>query len=79
MRNPISEAPPHWSDPWCYAVIPGVLYLALGGVALIAGDGTWLTERAIALTILVLMLIAIRNAWDLVTWLAPKTPGPETP
>ena len=78
MRNPIAEAP-HWSDPWCYAVIPGLLYLALGATALIAGAGTWLTERAIALTILVLMLIAIRNAWDLVTWLAPRTPEPETP
>jgi hypothetical protein len=75
ILSPKTPAPPHWSDIWCYGVGPLVLYAVLGGAA-IAED---LTPRqgayAIAGASLALLLLAIRNAWDLVTWLAPARDG----
>jgi hypothetical protein len=65
-----SEAP-HWSDVWCYGVVPLAIYLCL----LAASAAVWVDARfadhAVAATALALLLIAIRNSWDMVTWLAP--------
>ncbi len=63
---------PHWSDVWGYGAGP----LALYGALLIADAGVyagqdWAAE-ALAGGLLALMLLAIRNAWDLVTWMAPQ-------
>jgi hypothetical protein len=68
---------PHWTDAWCCGVIPAALYLLLGVVA----SGFW-TEQAwaphgVAAVIVALLLVSIRNEWDLVIWLAPKPDGPE--
>ena len=69
-------APAHWSDIWCYGVAPGVFYLALGVAAAgLAQHAAWAAD-AVALAALALLLIGIRNAWDLVTWLAPKAQPP---
>jgi len=63
---------PHWSDVWCYAAAPMALYAALAG----AGALVWLDRPAAApacaVVLMLMLLMAIRNAWDLVTWLAPK-------
>jgi hypothetical protein len=60
-------APPtHWTDPWCYAGFPALAYLALGGAAA-AGSG--LGVGVMAATIL---MLGVRNAWDLITWIAPR-------
>ena len=66
--------PPHWSDHWCYGVAPVVLYLGLTGVIVAAfwERSSW-APYAMAGLLLCLLLLAIRNAWDLVTWM---TPGP---
>lgn len=68
---------PHWTDAWCYGVIPAALYLLLGVVAL----GIWYEQawapRGVAAVIIALLLVSIRNEWDLVIWLAPKPDGPE--
>jgi hypothetical protein len=66
------EDTPHWTDVWFYGVIPAVLYALLGVVAC----GFW-SERewavyGVAAVINGLLLVSIRNEWDLVTWLAPK-------
>jgi hypothetical protein len=62
----------HWSDFWCYGIAPVVAYLALT----LAVGAAWLrvphAACAVALLLLALLLLAIRNAWDLVTWLAPR-------
>ena len=67
----LGEAP-HWSDVWCYAAAPMALYAALAG----AGALVWLDRpvaaAACAMVLMLMLLMAIRNAWDLVTWLAPK-------
>lgn len=66
------EDAPHWTDVWFYAAIPGALYLALGAVAAgFLGRFEWAID-ALAGVITAMLLNAIRNEWDLVTWLAPR-------
>jgi hypothetical protein len=62
----------HWTDPWFYGAIPGIIYLALGGVAFaFALDCPWAHYGVAGVTI-ALLLSAIRNEWDLITWIAPR-------
>ena len=68
--------PPHWSDAWCYGVAPGVIYLGLIGSAAGVWMGWPLAVGAGAALLMILMLVAIRNAWDLITWMAPQGPKP---
>jgi hypothetical protein len=72
ILGPTHEESPHWTDKWFYGVAPGALYLLLGLVSAgmwLGADWPPMGQAAIAL---VLLLVAIRNAWDLATWLAPK-------
>jgi hypothetical protein len=65
----------HWTDLWFYGVIPSLLYVALGWVALAVWSGwPWCREGVAAMITLNLML-AIRNEWDLITWIAPRSDG----
>ena len=66
--------PPHWSDVWFYGVAPAVIYVALGVIAAAAGAGAAWAAEATAALLLVLLLVGIRNAWDLLTWMAPGPP-----
>jgi hypothetical protein len=61
-----------WFDIFWYGALPAFLYLLLfgAGIALAAGC-PWGAAGAAAL-LMALLLAAIHNAWDLVTWLAPK-------
>jgi hypothetical protein len=65
----------HWTDPWFYGVVPGVLYLLVAGVALAFVEEQAWAVHALAGTITAMLLNAIRNEWDLVTWLAPRPDG----
>jgi len=67
--------PPHWSDAWCYGVAPGVIYVGLIGTSAAAWMGWPLAVGAGAVLLMILMLVAIRNAWDLITWMAPRGPS----
>jgi hypothetical protein len=67
----------HWSDAWFYGVIPSLLYVALGAVAVaIANRFGWAAD-GLALAIMGILLCAIRNEWDLITWIAPRRDAPE--
>lgn len=61
----------HWSDFWCYGAAPlaafTVILAALLWTLIEPGAGC----DVMALGILAVLLMAVRNAWDLVTWLAP--------
>lgn len=62
----------HWTDVWFYGVLPSLLYLALGGVAA-AFWLDWPCARAgVAAATTGLLVLAIRNEWDLITWIAPR-------
>jgi hypothetical protein len=62
----------HWTDVWFYGVVPSTIYLALGAVALAFWNGWWWSHYGIAAVITALLLSAIRNEWDLITWIAPQ-------
>lgn len=65
---------PHWSDIWWYGAAPAAAHLLL---ALAAGCA-WTacapcTPYAVGVTLTAVLLIGVRNAWDLVTWMAPRS------
>jgi hypothetical protein len=71
----ISDPRPHWSDKYHYGAAPALAYFALAFVAYaLLRDRAWGVNGA-ATVVVVLLLLAIRNAWDLVTYLAPKQGG----
>ena len=63
---------PHWSDLWFYGAAPSLAYLGLLGAA----AGVWIAPPwaayAMAAALMILLLVGVRNAWDLVTWLAAR-------
>jgi hypothetical protein len=69
---------PHWSDFWLYAALPTALYLGL----LAASAGVWARagwgSQTMAGLLLILLLLGIRNAWDLVSSMAPSRGTGET-
>jgi hypothetical protein len=76
-RLAFSDDPPHWSDMWFYGAIPAALYFVLAVAALgVAGGQVWARD-AVAAVVVGLLLVGIRNEWDLVTWLAPRPDGKE--
>ena len=73
-RSKTSAAAPHWTDFWFYAFAPAALYAALGAAAALLLAQAAVAADLIALALLALLLVSIRNAWDLVTWLTPRRP-----
>ena len=68
---------PHWSDVWFYGIIPTLLYaLLLGATFAIWSERSWACQ-GVAAVITGLLLVTIRNEWDLVTWLAPRPDSPQ--
>lgn len=68
----------HWTDPWYYGAPPMVLHLALLACAFGSWRGAVWTPYGVAATITAVIVLGVRNEWDLVTWLAPKD-APTTP
>jgi hypothetical protein len=62
----------HWTDTWFYGAIPSVIYMSLGAVALAVWNGWPWAPDALAAVTVALLLLAIRNEWDLITWIAPR-------
>lgn len=70
----------HWSDLWGYGVLPFAACLGLAAaVAAIWWAPAAVAARGIAASVVFLLLIAIRNAWDLVTWITAKGGDLEAP
>jgi len=73
-----APAVPHWSDYWCYGAGPTAAYLAIGGAGwAFDAEKPWATY-VLAGVLLSALMLAIRNAWDLVTWLVASH-GSEPP
>ncbi|MDB5423157.1 MAG: hypothetical protein JWQ29_573 [Phenylobacterium sp.] len=67
------EKPPHWSDVWYYGAAPFSVHLGLVAAGVAIGCGVSGATYGLAALLVALLVVAIRNAWDLVTWLAPST------
>jgi hypothetical protein len=66
----------HWTDAWCYALAPAGIFalMTASGVATAMKPGVGLAMLAVSEGLLLAM--CIRNAWDLITWIAPRAkPG----
>jgi hypothetical protein len=65
MFGPRLGDPLHWTDKYFYGVVPAMAYLGLavaaGAVWFESGGATY----AIGATMLILLLIGIRDAWDM--------------
>jgi len=67
-----SEREVHWTDIWFYGLVPSALYVALAAVATAFWrDWPW-AQDGVAAAITAALLLAIRNEWDLITWIAPR-------
>lgn len=64
--------PAHWSDIWFYGVGPLGLYVVLVASGAVIWARRPFAADLLALTTLSLISLTIRNAWDLVTWIAPR-------
>jgi hypothetical protein len=71
-RMAVSQAvkPAHWSDVWCYGVAALVAYAPLLAGAAAAWLAPNLAPELVAVSLLAVLFVAIRNAWDLVTWIS---------
>ena len=71
------ESSPDWSDKCFYGILPMIAYLGLAAAA----GAVWLAPKSaaygVAAIMLVLLLIGIRNAWDLATFFVQRTQKPE--
>jgi hypothetical protein len=65
----------HWSDFWMYGVTPAAVYAGLAATTTELWAGADWAAPAMAVLVLALLLIGVRNAWDLVTWMAPQRGG----
>lgn len=63
----------HWTDVWFYGVIPILVYVAFAIVAAGLWAGCGWAMRALAAVIIAALLCAIRNEWDLITWITPQS------
>ena len=68
----------HWSDPWFYGFAPGACFALLGASDALALWSPTLAPYGVGLAVVAMLLTGIRNAWDLITWMAPGRP-PEVP
>ena len=68
----------HWTDVWFYGVIPSAFYLGLAAIAIAFWTGWSCAREALAGFVTLGLLLAIRNEWDLITWIAPRSdPAPD--
>ena len=68
----IKDPEVHWTDKWFYGAIPTALFVARAVVAWAFWSGQSWALTGAAAVITFILLLAIRNEWDLVTWLAPR-------
>lgn len=61
---------PHWTDYVYYGVLPAIVHLWLIGSAIALWRGAENSVYGLAVGVLALLLLGIRDAWDLATWLS---------
>lgn len=67
-----SEDPPHWTDAYYYGLLPCAVYSGLLVAAIAVWHGDWWSKYWLAIIVTGGLLLAVRNEWDLITWIAPR-------
>jgi hypothetical protein len=62
----------HWTDVWFYGMYPCVIYVSMGIVAIAFWQNWGWARDGLAVVITFGLLLAIRNEWDLITWITPR-------
>ena len=65
---------PDWEDKIFYGIVPAIVYLALAGAAAAVWFAPMMAAFSIAGVMLAILLVGIRNAWDLATFLVIRKP-----
>jgi hypothetical protein len=66
----------HWADFWYYAVAVGVAYAAVLTAGALVNMECPAAPWTLGGSLLALLLLAVHNSWDLVTWMAPRLRNP---
>jgi hypothetical protein len=67
----------HWSDIWWYGFAALAAYLPLAAAAAAVWVAPNLAADLVAASLLAVLFVAIRNAWDLVTWISLNLGRPQ--
>jgi len=67
------DRPPDLSDKFFYAFFPALIYLGLAAGACTVWIATEAAAYIVGAMMLVLLLVGIRNAWDLATFVVTKS------
>jgi len=70
---PAGVEPPDWTDLWMYGVFPAMLYAGIVLASIPLAFEVRLAPLVIAALVLCLLLLGIRNAWDLLIWITPRS------
>ncbi len=62
------------ADRFCYVLAPFAVYLALIATAILLTRHPVLASDMLAATLVALLLLGIRNAWDMTVWIVLHTP-----
>jgi hypothetical protein len=63
---------PHWTDPWWYGAAPAAAYAAMLLAAVLVALRPPMGLVLLAAAQGALVAVSVRNAWDLITWIAPR-------
>jgi hypothetical protein len=74
FRSGWDDPIPDWSDKCFYGLLPAVIYVALAGAAVAVAFLESKAVFGIGAIMIGLLLVGIRNAWDLATTLAQNAP-----
>jgi hypothetical protein len=74
-RSRIGNEKVHWTDVWFYGGLSILIYLALAADAIAFWENWSWARYGLAIVITLGLLLAIRNEWDLITWITPKGDG----
>lgn len=70
---------PDWEDKTFYGIVPTIVYFLLAGAAAAVWFAPMRAALCIAIVMLAILLVGIRNAWDLATFLVIRHPPSSQP
>lgn len=62
-------------DRYCYVFIPILSYLMMTGAGIVLALRPTLGLDLLAAILVLLLLLGIRNAWDMTLWIVVRTPN----